>query len=337
MGLVLLVAIGWGAWQKVQSSGGFQMGDTGGGTMGGGSRLERAPRARLRRACPPTEPPPRAAGCRLGRRTCRPDRPATSARAGPRAGPASSVSGVAFDPPCGQLGGTREEVPYCAEEIQDDAIKCRYCFSDLRADPETAMAQHRTEGVRRCGSHARRDVVRPGGPRGPRREPSTEDADERRSGSASRTRTPGTATCWATGGHLRHLGSAVARRARRDLPADGRRVAERLDPVRGLEPNHVAVAAGPAVASDHSTPPCPGAPEPRRSTLGRPGAPVHALGDDVPARLRSDVLRDLGADRPVATRRAFPRDDAGWAAAWRRFTAIETNYAEVGLGEPGSS
>jgi hypothetical protein len=37
VGLVLLLAIGWGAWQKVQSSGGFTMGGTsGGGTMGGG-------------------------------------------------------------------------------------------------------------------------------------------------------------------------------------------------------------------------------------------------------------------------------------------------------------
>jgi hypothetical protein len=38
--------------------------------------------------------------------------------------------------------------------------------------------------------------------------------------------------------------------------------------------------------------------------------------------------------RPVER---FPRDDAGWAAAWRRFTSIETNYAEVGLGGSGSS
>jgi len=44
VGLVLLVAIAYGAWQKVQSSGGFQMGDTG-GTMGGGT-------------LPPSSPPP---------------------------------------------------------------------------------------------------------------------------------------------------------------------------------------------------------------------------------------------------------------------------------------
>ena len=28
----------------------------------------------------------------------------------------------------------------------------------------------------------------------------------------------------------------------------------------------------------------------------------------------------------------FPRDDAGWAAAWGRFTQIESNFTEVGLG-----
>jgi hypothetical protein len=50
VGLVLLVAIGWGAWQKVQSSGGFQMGGTGGGTMGGGTMGGGTP--------PPSTPPP---------------------------------------------------------------------------------------------------------------------------------------------------------------------------------------------------------------------------------------------------------------------------------------
>jgi hypothetical protein len=55
VGLVLLVAIGWGAWQKVQSSGGFQMGGTGGGTMGGGTPPPSTPPPSMP---PPTEPPP---------------------------------------------------------------------------------------------------------------------------------------------------------------------------------------------------------------------------------------------------------------------------------------
>ena len=46
VGLVLLLAIGYGAWQQVQSSGGFQMGDSGPRTMGGGT--------------PPPGPPPSA-------------------------------------------------------------------------------------------------------------------------------------------------------------------------------------------------------------------------------------------------------------------------------------
>jgi hypothetical protein len=50
VGLLLLVAIGWGAWQKVQSSGGFQMGGTGGGTMGGDTMGGGTP--------PPSTPPP---------------------------------------------------------------------------------------------------------------------------------------------------------------------------------------------------------------------------------------------------------------------------------------
>ena len=53
IGVVLLLAIGYGAWQKIQSSGGFSMGGTsGGGTMGGGTTPPSAP--------PPSAPPPSA-------------------------------------------------------------------------------------------------------------------------------------------------------------------------------------------------------------------------------------------------------------------------------------
>lgn len=50
IGLVLLVAVGWGAWQKVQESGGFEMGGSGGGSMGGDVPPPSAP--------PPSSPPP---------------------------------------------------------------------------------------------------------------------------------------------------------------------------------------------------------------------------------------------------------------------------------------
>jgi hypothetical protein len=58
VGLVLLVAIGWGAWQKVQSSGGFQMGGGAGGTMGGGAGGTMGSGTMGGGTPPPTTPPP---------------------------------------------------------------------------------------------------------------------------------------------------------------------------------------------------------------------------------------------------------------------------------------
>jgi hypothetical protein len=58
VGAVLLLAIGYGAWQKIQSTGGFSMGGTsGGGTMGGGTTPPSAPPPS---APPPSTPPPAA-------------------------------------------------------------------------------------------------------------------------------------------------------------------------------------------------------------------------------------------------------------------------------------
>jgi hypothetical protein len=57
LGLVLLVAVGYGAWQRVQSSGGFQMGGTG-GTMGGGTPPPSSPPPSG--GMPPSAPPPAA-------------------------------------------------------------------------------------------------------------------------------------------------------------------------------------------------------------------------------------------------------------------------------------
>ncbi len=57
VGLVLLVAIGYGAWQKVQASGGFEMGSPG-GTMGGGTPPPSSPPPSG--GMPPSAPPPSA-------------------------------------------------------------------------------------------------------------------------------------------------------------------------------------------------------------------------------------------------------------------------------------
>jgi hypothetical protein len=65
VGLVLLVAIGYGAWQKVQASGGFEMGSPG-GTMGGGGGTpppsSPPPSGGMPPSAPPPSPPPPSGG-----------------------------------------------------------------------------------------------------------------------------------------------------------------------------------------------------------------------------------------------------------------------------------
>jgi hypothetical protein len=89
----------------------------------------------------------------------------------------------------------------------------------------------------------------------------------------------------------------------------------------GLEPNHVAVPAGGTAAPATSVDP----------------ADVAAL-----QYTHSGTRYLLGYGRsffgiwdrnaPNTPTEKFPRDDVGWQQAWQRFTSLETNYTEVGLG-----
>jgi hypothetical protein len=95
-----------------------------------------------------------------------------------------------------------------------------------------------------------------------------------------------------------------------------------------LEPNHTAVADGGGAPAPTST----------QSTAGGE--------DDVVQYTHSGTRYLLGYgkqffgiwDRQSPTKpvEKFPRTDEGWADAWRRYTQIENNYAEVSLGGSAS-
>jgi hypothetical protein len=98
----------------------------------------------------------------------------------------------------------------------------------------------------------------------------------------------------------------------------------------GLEPSNVAVDQGTPAGSQAAGAMAAGA-----------SASADVSDNDVLQYTHSGQRYLLGYGRsffgiwdrtnPAVPVERFTRDDAGWAAAWRRYTQIEPHYAEVGL------